>query len=61
MKLAIIAIGCLIGIVVFWSSFYVVNEWEQVVLTQFGNPVGESVTEAGWHFKKPFQQKVNRF
>lgn len=61
MKLAILAIGGLIGIVLLWSSFYVVNEWEQVVLTQFGNPVGEPVTEAGWHFKKPFLQKVNRF
>jgi membrane protease subunit HflC len=61
MKLAIIAIGCLVGIVVFWSSFFVVNEWEQVVLTQFGNPVGEPITEAGWHLKKPFLQKVNRF
>ena len=61
LKLAILGIGALIGIVVFWSSFFVVNEWEQVVLTQFGNPVGEPITEAGWHFKKPFLQKVNRF
>jgi membrane protease subunit HflC len=61
MKLAILAIGGLLAIIVFWSSFFVVNEWEQVVLTQFGNPVGEPITEAGWHFKKPFLQKVNRF
>jgi membrane protease subunit HflC len=43
------------------SSMYVVKEWEQVVITQFGDPVGEPVTEAGLHFKLPFAQEVNRF
>ena len=45
----------------FFSSTYVVNEWEQVIITQFGNPVGDPVTEAGLHFKLPFAQEVNRF
>ena len=36
MKLGAIVIGGLVAIVVLWSSFFVVNEWEQVVLTQFG-------------------------
>jgi len=43
------------------SSVYVVKEWEQVVITQFGDPVGDPVTEAGLHFKLPFAQEVNRF
>jgi len=44
-----------------FTSTYSVNEWEQVILTQFGEPVGEPVTQAGLHFKTPFVQDVNRF
>ncbi|MEE8105944.1 MAG: protease modulator HflC [Planctomycetota bacterium] len=61
MKGPIAMLGGLIVIVVLWSSFFVVNEWEQVVLTQFGSPVGDPITESGWHFKTPFVQTVNRF
>jgi modulator of FtsH protease HflC len=40
--------------------FYTVSEQEQVILTQFGKPIGEPVREAGFHTKLPFIQKVNR-
>ncbi len=43
------------------SSLYTVSETEQIVVTQFGKPVGEPVLEAGLHFKLPFIQKVMRF
>jgi len=36
-----------------------VDETEQVIITQFGKPVGEPVTEAGLKFKTPFIQDVN--
>jgi len=51
----------LLVIILYFASTYVVREWEQVVLTQFGDPVGDPVTEAGLHFKLPFVQEVNRF
>ena len=60
MNRLLIAAGVVL-LIVLYSSFYVVREWEQVVITQFGHPVGEPVTEAGIHFKKPFVQDVNRF
>lgn len=41
------------------TMLYTVDETEQVVVTEFGRPVGEPVTDAGLHFKKPFIQKVN--
>ncbi len=41
------------------SSIYTVSEVEQVIITQFGKPVGEPVTEAGLKFKTPFIQEVN--
>ncbi|MBC8514641.1 protease modulator HflC [bacterium] len=50
----------LLGIVAL-SGVYIVDETEQVIITQFGKPVGAAVTEAGIHFKLPFLQKVHRF
>lgn len=41
------------------SSVYTVDEVEQVIITQFGKPVGEPVVEAGLKFKVPFIQEVN--
>ncbi|MES2736889.1 MAG: protease modulator HflC [Verrucomicrobiota bacterium] len=43
------------------ASLYTVSETEQVIITQFGKPVGDAVSEAGLHVKMPFIQKVNRF
>lgn len=42
------------------NAFYRVYETEQVIVTQFGEPVGDPQTDAGLHFKLPFIQKVNR-
>ena len=33
------------------TSVYVTNEAQQVIITQFGRPVGEVVTDAGLHIK----------
>ena len=46
---------------VFLSAAYTVHEQEQVIITQFGDPVGDPITAAGLHFKMPFIQTVNRF
>jgi membrane protease subunit HflC len=43
------------------SSVYIVTETEQVIITQFGEPTGDAVTEAGVHMKMPFIQKANFF
>jgi membrane protease subunit HflC len=40
---------------------YIVDETRQVVITQFGSPVGEPITEAGLYFKKPFIQHAHFF
>ncbi len=55
--LALIVVAAIVST----GSFYVVNEGEQVVITQFGRPVGVAVTDAGLNFKIPFIQTVNRF
>jgi membrane protease subunit HflC len=43
------------------SGLYVVQEPDQVVITQFGKPVGDPVTTPGLKFKIPMVQAVNRF
>ena len=48
-----------IGSYVLMSSIYTVNEVEQMIITQFGKPVGDPVTTAGLKFKVPFVQQVN--
>lgn len=42
-------------------SAYTVNQAEQVIITQFGRPIGDPVTSPGLHFKLPFVQQVNSF
>jgi modulator of FtsH protease HflC len=41
------------------STFYTVSEVEQVIITQFGKPIGTPVTTAGLKVKLPFIQDVN--
>ncbi len=43
------------------TSVYITNEAQQVIITQFGRPVGEVITEAGLHAKIPFIQQANYF
>ena len=56
-----IAILVILGIggFVLMSSIYTVSEVEQVIITQFGKPVGAPVTSAGLKIKMPYIQDVN--
>jgi modulator of FtsH protease HflC len=60
-RIALIATlaGLGIGAYVLTSSFYTVSEVQQVIITQFGKPVGAPVTAAGLKVKMPFIQDVN--
>ncbi len=49
----------LIATFVLTSAVYTVNEVQQMIITQFGKPVGEPVTTAGLKMKIPFIQEVN--
>lgn len=53
--LIVIVIALLIG----FSSAYIVDETEQVVITQFGKVVGTPKTEPGLYFMIPFIQASN--
>jgi len=51
----------LLAIAVVYDGFFILEEGKQVVITQFGAPVGDPVTEAGLHFKLPIFQKTEVF
>jgi membrane protease subunit HflC len=51
----------IIVLIVAVQGTYIVEEYEQVVITQFGKPVGEAITEPGIYFKVPFIQNTNFF
>src|SRR6478736_3930132 len=49
----------LLGLLTMTGSYYAVQETEQVIITQFGKPSANPVTEAGLHFKLPFIQEAH--
>ncbi len=57
----------IIGVIIFLalialiSAAYIVNETEQVIITQFGKPVGDPIITPGIHFKIPIIQEANFF
>ena len=51
----------LIGLFLFAQSAYIVSEFNQAIITQFGEPVGEPVIDPGLHFLVPFVQRANMF
>ena len=51
----------LLSITVIYDGFFILKEGQQAMITQFGAPVGEPKTEAGFKLKLPFVQDVNYF
>lgn len=60
-SLITILVIVVVALIVIAQSAYIVRESEQVIITQFGKPVGEAVKDAGIHFKVPFVQTANFF
>lgn len=59
-SLVVVAVIALI-VLIAGSPFYVVEEYNQAIITMFGKPVGEPVADAGLHLKLPFLHKVTYF
>ena len=60
-RLVVIAVVAFLGLIVLSNSLYVVDMTQQVVITQFGKPIGDAVADPGLKIKVPFIQKVNVF
>ena len=59
--LIILGIAIAVIVLVFSGVFYIVPEGQQVIITQFGKPIGQPQTTSGLKIKTPFIQKVDRF
>jgi membrane protease subunit HflC len=54
-------VGAFLALIILASASFTVGEAEQVIITQFGEPVGNPVNTPGLHFKLPLIQKANFF
>ena len=57
----IIAVSAFILLILILSAAFTVNETEQVIITMFGDPVGDAITDPGIHFKLPILQDAHVF
>jgi modulator of FtsH protease HflC len=57
---AAVAVMVIFGLMAFSTCTYTVSENENVIITQFGKPIGKPVTSPGLHWKLPLVQAVNR-
>lgn len=58
------AIASIVGlaiVVVAYASAVIIDQAQQGIVVQFGEPVGDIMTEPGLHWKLPFIQEVRRF
>ena len=60
-QLTVLLIIGLFALIAIRDAAFIVDQAEQAILVQFGEPVGEPFTEPGLHWKKPFIQEVRRF
>jgi modulator of FtsH protease HflC len=60
-KRTLLLIAIVAGLLTLWLSVYTIAETEQVIITQFGEPVGQPHLDPGLHLKVPFIQTVHAF
>ena len=60
-KLTIAAAAVVAALFVAFNAAFVIDQAEQGILVQFGEPIGGVITEPGLHWRTPFIQEVRRF
>ncbi len=60
-NLGLIVAAIVVVLILLGNPFYIIKEGRQAIITQFGQPIGDPVTQAGLHLKLPFIQKVTYF
>lgn len=56
--LLVVALGALLLLV---NSAYIIDQSEQGIIVQFGEPIGDVVDQPGLHWRVPFIQEVRRY
>lgn len=54
-------IGALVLAIVTWNAAFIIDEAEQGIIVQFGEPIGDLIRTPGLHWRVPFIQEVRRF
>jgi len=57
----LLAVAVVLALVVLSAGLYTLDETQQAVVLQFGEPVGKTITQPGLHWKAPFIQEARRF
>jgi membrane protease subunit HflC len=52
---------CIIAVLSIAGSVFIVDETEQIIITQFGKVVGSPIKEPGFYMKIPLIQEINYF
>ena len=60
-KLTIPAVALFAALFLTLNAAFVIDQAEQGILVQFGEPIGDVITEPGLHWRVPFVQEVRRF
>ena len=60
-KLIALVVLAGLALIVLFDGVFKVDEMQQVIITQFGNPVGDPIVDPGLHLKMPVIQKANYF
>jgi membrane protease subunit HflC len=60
-KLTVPIVLAVLALFVLSQSAFTIDQAEQGIIVQFGEPIGEVISEPGLHWRKPFIQEVRRF
>ena len=60
-KLTLPVAALIVAAFVAYNAAFVIDQAEQGILVQFGEPIGDVITEPGLHWRVPFIQEVRRF
>jgi modulator of FtsH protease HflC len=61
MIVVLLLIGLLATVIILGGALFIIDQAEQGIIVQFGEPVGDVVATPGLHWKRPFIQEVRRF
>lgn len=62
MRMVIVSALALVALsIATFKSAFVIDQAEQGIIVQFGEPIGDVIAEAGLHWRLPFVQEVRRF
>lgn len=60
-RLTASVIATLVALFILFNAAFIIDQAEQGIIVQFGEPIGEVIDQPGLHWRIPFIQEVRRF